>query len=85
MSAPTITLINTEPMELVFNDKFYYKLYADDVMFNTWKDWVADSANLSSVQYNQEQNAAKYSGYVMKWYCNTNTSTPLGSGCCIRE
>jgi len=54
MSAPTISLINTESMELVFNDKFYYKLYADDVMFNTWKDWVADSANLSSVQYNQE-------------------------------
>ena len=85
MSAPTITLINTEAMELIFEDKFYYKLYADDVMFNTWKDWVSDSANLSSVQYNQEENAAKYSGYVMKWYCNTNTSTPTGSGCCIRE
>jgi len=21
----------------------------------------------------------------MKWYCDTNTSTPTGSGCCIRE
>ena len=85
MTAPTITLINNEGMELIIENKFYYKLYADDDMFGRWRDWVTDSANSATVQYNQSQNAAKYEGYVMKWYCNTNVTTQQGSGCCIRE
>ena len=53
MSAPTITLINNEAMEEIIADKFYYKLYSEDVIFNTWKDWVQDSSNSNTVAYNQ--------------------------------
>ena len=62
-----------------------YKLYADDEMFQQWRDWVKDSSNSATVAYNEVDNKNRYSGYVMKWHCNTNWGTPTGSACCIRD
>merc|ERR1712048_711353 len=82
----TIRLINTQRMkELIATEKFMYTLYGDDDKFKTWKDWVQDTANSATVQYNQTNNADLYDGFVLKIYCDTNTNTPTGSGCCLLE
>merc|ERR1711862_137019 len=47
------------------------------------KDWVKDSAN--SPAYNEVNNHNDYDGYVLKIFCDTNTTTPTGSGCCLLE
>ena len=70
-SAPTIRLINTQDMRWLIDPKFSYVLYGDDDSFQTWKDWVKDSAN--SPAYNEVNNHNDYDGYVLKIFCDTNT------------
>jgi len=71
MSEPTISLQTTATMTATgFTDDdqvISYLLYADDYYFENWTDWVNDSAN--SPNNNQLQNAANYSNYVWKMYC----------------
>ena len=42
-----------------------------------------DSAN--SPTYKEEDNAEGYSGYVLKFFCETNFTTQLASGCGLRH
>ena len=70
MSAPEITLLNSQPMTAVFTDtgaQFSYKLFADSFYFENWTDWVNDSVNKPT--NTQKANAAAYSSYVLKFYC----------------
>ena len=70
MSAPNITLVNTDSMTSIHSHddiSISYTLFADDYYFENWTDWVDDSLNSPSNK--MSQNAANYSNYVWKLKC----------------
>ena len=64
------------------NDKMSYLLYADNVEFETWTDWVNDPAQ--SPTANDLANASTYSNYVLKLSCdlfNTDSASSMNNAC----
>ena len=68
------------------DDKMSYLLYADNVEFETWTDWVNDPAQ--SPTANDLSNASNYSNYVLKISCNlfnTDSSSSMNNACGFRH
>ena len=78
---PTITLSTSETSFQIGNgSNFSYTLFGADAMFEDWADWALDSANASVTTTNMRNNAANYTGYVMKIFCDTQSVAEVDTG-----
>ena len=66
-TAPYISLFNNSEMNSLRTDQSWYLIYADDVEFSSWTDWVNDPS--SSPDANEIANASNFSNYVLKMKC----------------
>ena len=60
---------------------FSYTLYGEDESLIT----AAIAYGTGFLTPDDNHLKALYDSYILKIYCDTNTATPVGSGCCLLE
>ncbi len=93
-TAPAITFSNDQKMIDIIPGKFTYILWANDKVYTDWAKWALDTNNKSTSTTNQRENAATYSGYSLKIFCDTSSITrpdpppnpdTIYAGCCMAD
>ena len=90
-TAPAILFSTDQKMNDITPGKFTYTIWANDKVYTDWAKWALDTNNKSTSTTNQRENAAIYSGYSLKIFCDTSSVTPqtnvgtVYAGCCMAD